>query len=81
MSWFEKKGLRNQMQRVVVNIASNIVEGAERLTDADFAFFLDHALGSSNKVETQMIISNNKIIFQLSKFQYCSIISAKFKNS
>ncbi len=59
LPWFEKKGLCDQMQRAVVSISSNIAEGAGRPTDTDFAHFLDIALGSSNEVETQLIISRN----------------------
>ena len=46
-------------QRAVVSISSNIAEGAGRPSDADFAHFLDQALGSAYEVETQLIISRN----------------------
>lgn len=59
LPWFEKKGLCDQLQRAVVSISSNIVEGAGRSTDSDFAHFLDMALGSANEVETQLLISRN----------------------
>lgn len=59
MPWFEKKGLCDQLQRAVVSISSNIAEGAARPTDADFAHFLDTALGSCYEVETQLIITKN----------------------
>lgn len=59
LPWFEKKGLCDQLQRAVVSISSNIAEGAGRPTDADFAHFLDQALGSAYEVETQLIISRN----------------------
>ena len=59
LPWFEKKGLCDQLQRAVVSISSNIAEGAGRSTDADFAHFLDQALGSANEVETQLLISKN----------------------
>ena len=59
LPWFEKKGLCGQLQRAVVSISSNIAEGAGRSTDADFAHFLDQALGSANEVETQLLISKN----------------------
>ena len=59
LPWFEKKGLCDQLQRAVVSISSNIAEGAGRPTDADFAHFLDLALGSAYEVETQLIISCN----------------------
>ena len=57
MPWFEKKGLCDQLQRAVVSISSNIAEGAARSSDADFAHFLDFALGSAFEVETQLTIA------------------------
>ena len=59
MPWFEKKGLCDQLQRAVVSISSNIAEGAARSSDADFAHFLDFALGSAFEIETQLLIAKN----------------------
>ena len=59
MPWFEKKGLCDQLQRAAVSISSNIAEGAARPSDADFAHFLDFALGSAFEVETQLKIAKN----------------------
>lgn len=59
MPWFEKKGLCDQLQRAVVSISSNIAEGSARPSDADFAHFLDSALGSAYEVETQLLIARN----------------------
>lgn len=59
MPWFEKKGLCDQLQRAVVSISSNIAEGAAKPTDADFAKFIDTALGSAFEVETQLLIAKN----------------------
>ena len=54
MPWFEKKGICDQIQRAVVSIA----EGSARPSDAEFAHFLDIALGSAYEVETQLLISH-----------------------
>lgn len=59
MPWFEIKGLCSQLQRAVVSISSNIAEGAAKPSNAEFAKFLDTALGSAYEVETQLLISKN----------------------
>ena len=73
MPWFEKKGLCDQLQRAAVSISSNIAEGAARSTDADFAHFLDIALGSTFEVETQLKISMN--VGYLDKEHYQKMIT------
>lgn len=68
MPWFEKKGLSDQLQRAVVSISSNIAEGSARPSDADFAHFLDTALGSAYEVETQLLIAKNVGYIQEEQF-------------
>jgi len=50
-------GLVSQMRRCVVSIPSNIAEGYGRGTNGDLIHFLSISLGSSNELDTQLIIS------------------------
>ena len=49
----ETFGLKSQMRRAGVSIASNIVEGCTRHTQADYLHFLDMAHGSAHELEYQ----------------------------
>ena len=53
----ETYGLISQMRRCVVSIPSNIAEGYGRATNRDLVHFLYISLGSSNELETQLLLS------------------------
>lgn len=55
----ERYNLVAQMRSCSVSVMSNIAEGAGRGSDADFARFLDMALGSAYELESQLIVSSD----------------------
>ena len=60
-------GLRDQMQRSAVSIASNIAEGNER-RGKDFARFLRIAKGSAAELRTQIYIAKKIGLIQPDRF-------------
>ena len=47
----------NQIQRSAISIPSNIAEGASRSSSAEFARYLEIAIGSAYELETQIELS------------------------
>lgn len=70
----ERFGLTSQIRRCAVSIASNIVEGSSRGSDADFARFLQIAIGFASELEYQLLLARD---LSMITEQSCSDISAK----
>lgn len=56
----EKFGLTAQMRRSAISIPSNLAEGAARKGSAEFANFINIAIGSLSELETQLIIAKRQ---------------------
>ncbi|PKN51557.1 MAG: four helix bundle protein [Deltaproteobacteria bacterium HGW-Deltaproteobacteria-13] len=57
-------GLKDQMTRSSISIASNIAEGAERNSKADYVRFLHIAKGSAAELRTQVYIAQQIGIYK-----------------
>ena len=53
----ERFGLTNQMRRAAVSVSSIIAEGSGRVSDKDFARFLEFSYGSLMEVASQLTIA------------------------
>ncbi len=81
-------GLREQIQRASVSVMSNIAEGFERYSNADFARFLAIARGSCAEVKSQLYLAHSLNYISDSDcktlHELCSLLSGsicKFRKS
>ncbi|HBR12009.1 MAG TPA: diversity-generating retroelement protein bAvd family protein [Chryseobacterium sp.] len=65
----EEFGLKSQIRRCTVSVASNIAEGSSRTSQKDFNRFLEISLGSLYELQTQIIISSRRNYIEQSKFE------------
>lgn len=69
-------GLKDQMTRAAVSIASNIAEGAERRSKKDFVNFLSIAKGSAAELRTQLYIASRAKILDTAS---CASLTLELK--
>lgn len=65
----EKFSLSSQITRSAVSVPSNIAEGASRISEKDFARFLEISLGSCFELETQLRIANKRKYITSTEFE------------
>ncbi|GAA0871846.1 four helix bundle protein [Gangjinia marincola] len=66
---YEKYGLRSQMNRCSVSIASNIAEGTSKSTDKHLVKYLEDSLGSAFEWETQLNVIRRQDFITEIKFK------------
>ena len=67
----EKYDLQSQVKRAAYSVPLNIVEGAGKSTEKDFARFLDNALGSVHELEYGCLLA--KDLTYISEAQHLEI--------
>jgi four helix bundle protein len=66
----EKYGLVDQIRRASASIPANIAEGCGGGTDAEFARFLQYAMGSASKLEYHHLLSSDLKILRADDYKY-----------
>ncbi|MEI8294653.1 MAG: four helix bundle protein [bacterium] len=65
----KKFSLKDQIERASLSVPSNIAEGHERSSRADFQRFLTIALGSNAELHTQLYIARKLTLIDQSTFK------------
>jgi four helix bundle protein len=65
----ELYGLTSQIRRSCVSIPANIAEGCGRSGDADFARFLQIAIGSASELEYHLLLARDLNLLNISDYE------------
>jgi len=65
----EVYGLTSQIRRACVSITANIAEGCGRGSDADFARFLQMAVGSASELEYYLLLCRDIDLLKQSDYE------------
>ena len=69
----ELYGLTSQIRRASMSVPTNIAEGCGRNTDAEFARFLQIAMGSASETEYQLLLAHDLEFLTSEQYQKLNI--------
>lgn len=75
----ELYGLTSQIRRASSSIPANIAEGCGRGSEAEFARFLQIALGSASELEYQLLLSRDLDLLSPSEYESLASETIKIK--
>jgi four helix bundle protein len=65
----EMYGLVSQTRRASASISANIAEGCGRRTNADFARFLQNAMGSASELEYHLLLGHDLGLLEAADYE------------
>lgn len=65
----ELYGLTSQIRRSSMSVPTNIAEGCGKYTDADFARYIQIAMGSASETEYQLLLSHDLGFLAKAKYE------------
>ena len=74
-------GLRDQIQRAAVSVTSNIAEGFERRSSAEFARFLLIARGSAGEVRSQLYLALDLGYIDADRFEHLTRLASRISKA
>src|SRR5690349_10670977 len=75
----ELYSLTSQIRRASMSIPTNIAEGCGRNTDAEFARFLQIAMGSASETEYQLLLSRDLGFLTVEEYEKLNINVTEIK--
>lgn len=76
----EQYGLTSQIRRSAASIPANIAEGCGRMTDGDFARFLQIAMGSATELDYHLLLAKDLGLLDGNEYEHLSQMVHRVKS-